>query len=294
MIIDSHAHYAHVRYDKEIPYLCQSDGEYEVKRAERERLLAEMREGGITGFIEPSIGFDAIEKQMELVEAHKECMWGALGVHPTRCIHTPWEKRKMLLAYAEKYDIIAIGETGLDYHLPEQEQHRFWQTLWFIYQIKLADKLQLPLILHTRGADDDALEILKRYKNCLHGGVVHCFGRDYECAKEYISLGFAIGIGGKLLGNDAEAEALADTVKKAPLEALLAETDAPFVFPDMGGLKLGSNQSKKLCNSSFILPLIVRRIADLRGETRGGTEDALYRNTVRVFGLDADKGSRDK
>ena len=292
MIIDSHAHYAHMRYDRETPYLCTVDGVYEARRADRETLLEEMRKNGVVGFIEPSIGFDAIEKQMEIVEAHKEYMWGAIGVHPTRCIHTLWKNRKKLLEYAKKYNIIAIGETGLDYHLPRCEQKRFMQKLWFIYQIKLAGKLRLPLVLHIRGADEDALKILKRYKKRLHGGVVHCFCGDYECANEYILLGFAIGIGGKLLGNDADAKALCDTVKKAPPGALLAETDAPFVFPDIEDLKIGSNQRKKLCNSSFILPLIVKKIADLRGDDIDATEDALYRNTVRVFGLDTDKNKK--
>ncbi|MBQ8861864.1 MAG: TatD family hydrolase [Clostridia bacterium] len=285
MIIDSHTHYAHARYDKEFPYLCPADGEYSIGRADRESLISEMRKSGITGFIEPSIGFDAIEKQLELVKSHENFMWSALGVHPTRCIHTSWKKRKKLLEYAEKYPVVAIGETGLDYHLTRREQRRFWQKIWFTYQIKLADKLKLPLVLHVRGADADALKILKRYKNRLHGGVVHCFGGNYECAKEYIALGFAIGIGGKLLAGDSEATELSDTVKKAPLYSLLLETDAPFVFPDMKGLKCGSNQRKKLCNSSLILPLVLRKIAFLRGEDKQTVEDIIYENTLRLFNL---------
>lgn len=286
MIIDSHAHYVHARYDMEFPYLCEINGNYEVRRANREGLLVQMQKNGIVGFIEPSIGLDAIEKQRALVSSHHNCMcWGAIGVHPTRCIHTPWRKRKKLVEYAECEGIIAIGETGLDYHYPRHKQYRLRQKFWFIYQIKLADRLKLPLVLHIRAADRDALKILKKYRTRLHGGVVHCFGGDYLCAKEYIALGFVLGIGGKLLCNDCEANALRDTIKQANLTDLLIETDAPFVLPDVGELTCSANQRKKLCNSSLILPLIIQKIASIRGEDESIVENTIYENTLRVFGI---------
>ena len=195
MIIDSHAHYAHPKYDREFPYLCEKDGEYAGARADREGLFAEMKRAGITQIIEPSIGFDAIEKQIALAESHKDYIKLVLGVHPTRCIHISLKKRKALKAYAEKYAPIAIGETGLDYHYDRKEQKRFLQKRWFNYQIKLAHKLELPLVLHVREADKDAVKILKRNKKRLHGGVAHCFTGGTEDAMEFISLGYAIGIG---------------------------------------------------------------------------------------------------
>ena len=277
MIIDSHTHYAHRRYDTEFPYLCEDGEGYGVQRADREMLLGEMKKNGVVGFIEPSIGFDAIEKQMSLVASHSDCMWGAVGVHPTRCIHTGWGNRKALAEYAERFHPVAIGETGLDYHHPRMQQHRLRQKRWFAYQIKLADSLRLPLILHIREADRDALKILKKYKNKLHGGVVHCFGGDYACAKEYIALGFTLGIGGKLLSGTAEAQSLENTVKNVRISDLLVETDAPFVLPETGELSCSKKQRQKLCNSSLVLPKVIERIADLREEESVIVEEAVYR-----------------
>ncbi len=285
MIIDSHAHYAHPRFDTEFPYLDRENGAYTVSRAHREELLAEMRDQQIVGFIEPSIGFDSIEKQLKLVSAHSPYMWAAIGVHPTRCIHTPWKNRKKVTEYAEESHPIAIGETGLDYHYPRNQQHRLRQKRWFVYQLKLAHRLNLPLVLHIREADGDALKILKKYRALLHGGVVHCFGGDHRLAEEYISLGFTIGIGGKLLCPDEQGRALCDTVKHVPLTHLLVETDAPFVLPDTAELTCSGNQRKKLCNSSLILPAVIRKIAELRGESHETVEETIYQNTVRTFGL---------
>ncbi|MBQ8408319.1 MAG: TatD family hydrolase [Clostridia bacterium] len=285
MIIDSHAHYAHPRFDTEIPYLREENGAMKVCRADREALLAELKKNGIAGVIEPSIGFDSIEKQLTIVSEHSDFMWATVGVHPTRCINTAWEKRRSVEKYAEKSDLIAIGETGLDYHYPRNQQHRLRQKRWFVFQIKLADKLNLPLILHVRAADRDALRILKKHKARLHGGVAHCFSGDAQLAREYIGLGFAIGIGGRLLCNDEQGRALCDAVKHVPLSSILVETDAPFVLPDTDELQCSGKQRRKLCNSSLILPAVIRRIAEIRGEAYASVEDAIYQNTVRVFGL---------
>lgn len=293
MIIDSHAHYTHKRFDVEVPYLCAQDGEWAVRYADRETLFAEMQKNNIVGVIEPSIEFDGIEKQRKIASKHRAYMSTAFGVHPTRCVNTAWKNRKELKNYAEKADIIAIGETGLDYHLPRKKQHRLYQKRWFVYQLKLADHLKLPLILHTRDADKDALKILKKYKKRIHGGVVHCFTGDRLLAEKYITLGFVIGIGGKLLCDDEAGRILSDTVKHVPLSSILVETDAPFVFPDVSELAYSGNQRKKLCNSSLILPAVIRKIAELKEESYTTVENILYQNTLRVFNLNI-QASEDK
>ena len=173
----------------------------------------------------------------------------------------------------------------MDYHYPRREQHRLRQKRWFVHQIKLADRLGLPLVLHVRDADGDALRILRRFRTKLHGGVIHCFHGDLQTAEAYIGLGYALGIGGKLLWDDEEGRRLGETIRRVPLSALLAETDAPFVFPDIGDGIAGKNQRKKLCNTSLILPAVIRRIAELRGEPRETVEETVYCNTIRVFGL---------
>ena len=149
----------------------------------------------------------------------------------------------------------------------------------------LSDCLKLPLVLHVRDADEDALKILRRHKKRLHGGVAHCFKSDHTVAEQYIELGFAIGVGGKLFSNNEEGEALRDTVKRVPLTALLVETDAPLVLPDLRGSDFSSSKIGKLRNTSLILPAVIRRIAEIRGEEPETVEDAIYQNTLRVFSL---------
>ena len=285
MIIDSHAHYAHPKFQGEFPYLCETDREYAVARSDREGLFAEMRANGIAHIIEPSIGFDAIERQIELAKDNCEYVSLVLGVHPTRCTRISYGKRKELKRYAENHNIIAIGETGLDYHQPRKEQRRFKQKLWFKYQIRLADKLGLPLVLHVRDAHADALRILKRNINRLRGGVAHCFTGNTALAEEYISLGCVIGVGGKLLCDNETGRELCDTVKNIPLSSIVVETDAPLVFPDMRDDICGRNQKRKLCNSSLILPSVIRKIAELRCEDEALVEKAIYENTLRAFGI---------
>ena len=286
MIIDSHAHYAHKRFEGEFPYLNDQNGSYTIERADREALFAQMYNKGIIGTIEPSIGFDQIENQLSLSSETPIRIWQAVGVHPTRCIDTPWKNRKKVSAYAEAAEPVAIGETGLDFHHSREKQRRLRQLLWFFHHLRLADRLQLPLILHIRKADRYALPILKRYRSRLHGGVVHCFSGDPATAEAYISLGFALGIGAKLLCRDEQANDLCETVKRVPLCALLAETDAPYVLPEREDVPCDSKkQYEKLRNSSLILPAVIRKIAELRGEAYETVEHAVYENTVRVFRL---------
>ena len=298
MIIDSHAHYAHRTFDAEFRYLYGKDGAYATDRTDREGLLEEMKRQDIVGVIEPSIAFDDVEKQISVVSAHAGFMWLALGVHPTRCSRAKWKNRKQILRLIRRESVIAVGETGLDYHLryeSEKDKKRdvARQKRWFCYFIRLAHKKKLPLILHVRKADGDALRILKKYKRRLHGGVAHCFSGDLAAAEEYLSLGFSLGIGGKLLDDDEYGRTLCDVVRRAPLDRLLVETDAPFLYPQKGKDACPSeSQKKKLLNSSLILPMVIRRIAELRGEPYASVERAVFCNTIRVFGLPANIDGR--
>lgn len=283
MIIDSHAHYALKQFNGAFPYLYDDGEKWAIGETDRGGLFAEMQKRGIAGAIEPSIELSKIEKQLETVSAYPSQVWAAVGVHPTRCVKYGWEERKKLKAFAESAKIVAIGETGLDYHYPEEQCDREAQKRWFAYQIELADSLGLPLILHIRDADEDATEILHQHKSKLHGGVVHCFKSDHTVAERYIELGYAVGIGGKLFSKDDEGEALRDTVKSVPLSAILVETDSPMVAPDVS--EAFGEGKIKFRNTSLILPAVIRKIAELRCETRDRVEETIYKNTLRVFDL---------
>lgn len=285
MIIDSHAHYTHKRYEGEFSYLNWGEEGFSLARADRKGLLEIMERSGIALCIEPSTSLDKIEDQLALAAEHAPYFRLALGVHPKKCALTAWEDREKLHAFVMDNEIVAIGETGLDYAMRPEELDKPCQKQWFCYQIRLAHEQQLPLILHIREADEDALEILTQHKDLLHGGVAHCFGGDYQTAMAYIDLGMTLGIGGRLLHDDAQGLILQDTVKRVPLTSILAETDAPYILPDIRNLPYSGKQRKKARNTSLILPAVIEKIALLRGEPREAVEEAIYENTLRVFRL---------
>ncbi len=284
MIIDSHAHYAHEMYEGEFPFIDISENGYAISHSDRQGMFERMKECGICAYIEAATSFKRHEEQLSLAEKYRGYVYFSAGLHPKECAHVPLKHRKKLIGNASEISAIAIGETGLDYSIPRRKQHRIRQKMWFIHQIKLADELKLPLILHVRDADKDALKILKKHKKLLHGGVAHCFHGDYATAKEFISLGFALGIGSKLLEDNGE---FCEAVINVPLSSLIVETDAPYLRPDISYVEASNRQKKKARNSSLILPSVIEKIAALRGEDAGCVERAVYENTLRVFGISA-------
>lgn len=284
MIFESHAHYAHRRFASEFPYLGWQDGDFTIERGELSDLLKAMEQNGIVGWIEPGTSLENIPNQFDLADDYPQAKI-AIGVHPKKCLETAWDDRKQLLAYLKDKRVVAIGETGLDYSMAQETQNRPLQQQWFAYQLQLAHEHELPLILHVRQADADALQILSSHRDKLHGGVAHCFGGDYVAAKAYLDLGFTLGIGGRLLHDDPLGLRLQDTVKKVSLSSILLETDAPYILPDLRQMPYSGKQRKRSRNSSLILPAVLHRIAQLRGESEELVEETIYQNTLSVFHL---------
>ena len=282
-MIDSHAHYTHKKYDNAVNCLTFSGGKYSVKFTDRSALFDDMKGAGVSAFIEPAIGIDSNYKILASREGNEDFIYPAVGVHPLHTFLTKWKRRKELIGLAEKNGVVAIGETGLDFHYKKQKQHRFLQTIWFIYQLKLAKKKGLPTILHIREADEAALRVLSRFKGCLRG-VVHCYNGDALTAQKYLDLGLYIGIGGKLIGNGDRASALAETVKALPLNRLMIETDAPYVLPvneeteNLEGIK-------KAVNSSSVIFAVAERVAEIKGIAVETVKTASDENVRTLFGI---------
>ena len=286
MIFDTHAHYSRHQFNDEFgAWTFDGDG-FSVERFTRESLFDKMRQSGIVGVVLASMEFEKIPTQLALAKAYPDFLYVAVGVHPKYCRLAEWKERARLEGYLKEGNAVAVGETGLDYHIRERkEQRRFAQKRWFRYQIGLADRLGLPLILHVRNADTTALRILRRKRKKLHGGVAHCFHSDLETARAYLSLGFAIGIGGKILGDGEEAKTLCRTVEGLSLHDILLETDAPFVAPADAVAGLNRKQRPKIFNSSLILPAVVQKIAELKGISLEEVERITTENAYRVFGI---------
>lgn len=280
-MIDTHAHYSLKRYEQYFRWLA-SDGEaFSVQEGNFETLLASMREAGITAAVEPSIHMSQNRHLLDFCAAHPDFLYPAIGVHPTRTPFADWSQREELAQHAAEPRVVAIGEAGLDYHLNPDAEAVQMQKKWFTYQIELAHGLKLPLILHIRGADEDALEILHRYRRNLHGGVVHCYAGDWETARRYMELELCLGIGGSLLQPERQ-EVLEDTVRQMPAEGILLETDAPCVLP-FGRERIKAGKIDNVRNSSLILPAVLRKIAELRELSYTVAERITTQNAERLF-----------
>lgn len=281
MIVDSHAHYAHASYSNTFRYLSWEEN-WTLHEGTREELFAAMEAAGITMSVEPGIGLDFNEKILELADKYPGRVFPAVGCHPTRCIYEKWSDRKRLDEVSKRDGIVAIGETGLDYHHPREEQYRLKQLVWFLYQLRLAKKRRLPLILHIRDADLDAIRVLKRFPP-QYGGVVHCCGEGWEIIREYLDMGLYIGIGGVLL-NPARNEKLKAAVDKIPLERIVVETDSPYVLPYCKDV-LPPKLVRRTKNSSMILPRVIGEIAALKGVEAARVERVTAENAVRLYRL---------
>lgn len=281
MIIDSHAHYAHASFSGNFRYLSWEDN-WTLKEGTLEALLEQMQERGIAISVEPGISLDFNEKILALAQRYPGRIFPAVGCHPTRCIYEKWSDRKRLEDYCTRPGVVALGETGLDYHHPREEQHRVKQFLWFLYQLRLARKRRLPLILHIRDADADAIRVLKVFKP-KYGGVVHCCGEGWEYISEYLKLGLHIGIGGVLL-NPARNERLKAAVPMIPLERIVIETDSPYVLPYCKDV-LPPKLVRRARNSSLILPRVIDEIARLKGVSSEEVERVTARSAINLYRL---------
>lgn len=298
-IIDSHIHLSHIKFDGEFTILTYAEGEYAtVQHYTRAQLANDLRAAGISACIDPAIDITSNARVLAAAQEFPGFVYPAVGVHPTRTyqympsaapekpdrpLKLHWRDRRALLRYAADPRVIAIGETGLDYHKERRTQHRLRQKAWFLWQLRLAHKKALPVILHIRAAHTDAFRILKRHRKWLHGGVCHCFRGDAAQAGELTSLGLMLGIGGALLQQFSGLPALEQAVRETPLEFLLLETDGPEVAPACPDLP--EKRVRRARNTSLILPAVAERIAALKGISADEVITVTAENAERLFHL---------
>ncbi len=296
-MIDSHIHLSHFSYQGEFPFLALEDGQYRICRGTREQLIQAMKAMDVRACIEPAIDIESNQRLLALAKQYPGFIFPAVGVHPTRTfqyrtigkdgaptdLKLSFKQRAQIAEYAEEPEVVAIGETGLDYHLARKDQHRILQKLWFIYQLRVAKQKSLPVILHIREADRDAIRILKRHMPFPQGGVCHCFNGSATLAGVYTSMGFKLGIGGSLLASTPHSGELEQAVIQTPLTSLLLETDGPYVKPDCP--EFSRKQLKKARNSSLVLPAVAKRIAELKGTTAEEVLNITSKNAIQLFKL---------
>ena len=193
------------------------------------------------------------------------------GVHPDyRDVDEP--DIDTLCALAQRDKVVAIGETGLDYF--HQSGDLDWQRQRFVTHIEAARQCDLPLIIHTRNAREDTLELLRRHGADAVGGVLHCFTEDWEMARAAIDLGFYISISG--IVTFQQAQNVRDMAQQIPLQHLLIETDAPWLSPA---------PFRGKTNHPGRVRLVAEKLAEIRGESLETLASATYDNANRLFRL---------
>ncbi|MEE3320570.1 MAG: TatD family hydrolase [Pseudomonadota bacterium] len=188
-------------------------------------MMAATEEAGVSHMLCIGVDLETFPDVQALAEQYPQ-VFASVGVHP---LYKESREPSVaeLLERAAHPKVIAIGETGLDYFYAKEE--REWQKRYFIAHIEAARQTGLPLVVHTRGAKDDTLNLLREHGGGDVKGVLHCFTEDLDMAQQAIELGFYISISGIVTFRNAQS--LRDTVKALPMEKLLIETDAPWLAP---------------------------------------------------------------
>ncbi|MGM9972957.1 MAG: TatD family hydrolase [Clostridiaceae bacterium] len=252
-IFDSHAHYDDESFNED-----------------RDNLIPYLKEQNVVGIINCGSTLEGTIASYELAEKYP-FIYAAVGIHPEEAYEYNAAVRNRIIEMAESSKVKAIGEIGLDYYWEENPPKEI-QLEVFRDQMKLAEELNLPVVIHDRDAHGDTLSIIKEFPKVK--GVLHCFGGSVEFARECIKEGYYIGFTGVVTFKNAKK--LLEVAKDIPLDRMLVETDAPYMAPvPFRGKR---NQSDYIIN-------IINKIAELRETTPEEISRTTIENTKRLFNI---------
>lgn len=254
MIFDTHAHYDDDAFD-----------------SDRDTLLSSLAENGIEAVVNIGASIRTTKNTLELMKKYP-FVYGAVGVHPSESAELNEHLMDWLKHAAGEDKVVAIGEIGLDYYWKEPEPEI--QKHWFVRQLELAREVNLPVVVHSRDAAKDTLDIIQAERAGELGGVIHCFSYSVEMAREYLNLGFYLGIGGVLTFNNAKK--LKEVVSYMPMDRIVLETDCPYLAPV-------PNRGKR--NSSLNLPYVVDAISQIKGVPAEEVIAVTTENAKRMYRL---------
>ncbi len=212
MLVDSHCHLDHLSLEKYDNSL--------------NALLNAARDRGVKHFLSVGVDLESSRKLVELSKHHPDVSV-SVGVHPLQKATPPLPEESELLELAKAPEVVAVGETGLDNHY-SSETHD-WQRESFIRHLRVAGRLEKPVIVHTRDAREETLDIIAQHANPKSAGVLHCFTESLEMAKSALAMNFYISFSGIITFRNAED--LRAVVKEVPLDRILVETDSPWLAP---------------------------------------------------------------
>lgn len=209
MIFDTHAHYDDEAFDED-----------------RETLLSGMKEAGVEYIVNIGASMASSARSLKLAEKYP-FVYAAVGVHPDEVGELDEDKFALLKEWTKHEKVKAVGEIGLDYYW-DKEKHDL-QKHWFMRQMELAHERKLPMIVHSREAAKDTLDMVIAAKPLELSGIIHCYSYSVEQAREYLNMGYYLGIGGVLTFKNAKK--LKEVAEYAPLSQIVLETDCPYLAP---------------------------------------------------------------
>lgn len=250
MYIDTHCHLSKEDYD------------------DIDLVVKENIDAGVSKMIISGCSFDSILESLNLIKKYKN-IYATIGFHPSEADIIGENDLLFLEEKLKINKVVGIGEIGLDYHYGKENILK--QKDLFRQQLCLADKYKLPVVIHSRDATLDTINILKEFSNVK--GVIHCFNGSLETAKEYISLGYYLGIGGVITFKNCK---LSEVINKIGLSNIVFETDSPYLTPV-------PFRGKK--NSSKYLFYISKKVSECVDKEELEVSKIIESNTYELFDL---------
>lgn len=250
MYIDTHCHITSDYYD-DIP-----------------AILDKIKLNGVGKIIINGTDMKSNLEILKLVEKYDN-VYGAIGFHPTELKDINETDLLWLDKNIDNEKIVALGEIGLDYHYEDTDKDK--EIYFFKRQLEIAKKHKKPVIIHSRDSIMDTYNVLKEYDV---KGSIHCFSGSLEMAREFIKIGFLIGVGGVVTYKNAKN--ILNVIKNIDLEYILLETDAPYLTPE---------PYRKYKNDSSYIPVIAEKISEIKNVLLDDVMNKTSFNAVRLFDI---------
>ena len=250
MYIDTHCHLSSEDYD------------------DIDLIVRENRENNIDNIIISGCSRDSIKESLSLIEKYND-VYATIGYHPSEVDITDSSDLLLLEEKIKHKKVVGIGEIGLDYHYGSDNKEK--QIELFRKQMNLAEKYKLPVVIHSRDATLDTINVLKEFPNVV--GDIHCFSGSVETAKIYINMGYKLGIGGVVTFKNSN---LYKVVESVGLDNIILETDSPYLTPE-------PFRGKK--NSSKYIPYIAKRISEILDCSVEEVGEKTTKNALSLFDL---------
>ena len=256
-LFDSHAHYNDEKFDED-----------------REQLIKDTYDSGITKFIVAGYDIESSKKAIEIAKKY-DFTYTIIGISPNDIPQSNtelWiniEKIEQIYHENSGTKIVAIGEIGLDYYW--NKENKELQKDAFIKQIELANKLKLPIVIHSRDASVDTIQILKEHE-VNKRGIFHCCQLNQELVRQALELGYYISFAGPITFKNSKNAP--EIIKMVPMDRILIETDSPYLSPE-------PNRGKR--NDCRNVRYVAQKIADVKGLTVEEVAQKTYENAIRIF-----------